>query len=141
MIAAPANGPLYIRILGRMFLVTGIAESRHEANDVCFRDATQSVIDTMGDLAILARADDKGISLGDTVSVNVTRALAASLRRERDELQSERDQLAARLTEIQAIAFAGHRAALRVAGHDRAHREELSLTLGRIVDHFEKAAS
>lgn len=92
MITSPKNGPLFIRILGRLFLVTGIAESVDEANQVCFRDRTQAVIDSMGDdLHILARADDKGIPTAPhSVQVELTTA------------RMERDLLAARLEEMTA---------------------------------------
>jgi hypothetical protein len=60
-ISQPGNGPLYIRILGRLFAITHVAQSAHEANEICFRDPTQSVIDTLGDYVLLARVDDKGL--------------------------------------------------------------------------------
>lgn len=91
MITSPKNGPLFIRILGRLFQVTGIAESVDEANQVCFNDRSQSVIDSMGDLHILARHDDKGIPTAPhSVLVELTTA------------RMERDLLAARLEEMTA---------------------------------------
>ncbi len=57
----PANGPLYIRILGRLFKIVAIAESQHEANEAMFADHTLALIDTLGPLALLAKVDDKGI--------------------------------------------------------------------------------
>lgn len=56
----PANGPLYVRILGRLFRIVAIAESQHEANELMFADRTLALIDTVGPLALLAKVDDKG---------------------------------------------------------------------------------
>lgn len=58
----PKNGPLYIHIAGRLFLITATAQSQDEANSICLRDHTESVIDTMGPLVLLAKHADKGIA-------------------------------------------------------------------------------
>lgn len=58
---APKNGTLFLYTHGRLVRITGATESFSEANAICLADESESVIDTLGPLVLLAKQADTGI--------------------------------------------------------------------------------
>jgi hypothetical protein len=57
----PKNGTLFLYTHGRLVRITATAESFNEANALCLADESESVIDTLGPLVLLAKQADLGI--------------------------------------------------------------------------------